>query len=209
MSRFARSILALVMLSLAFAQGAYAQTASCQVTYTKSWEGGNGFGASIDITNTGPAITNGWTLQFSFPNGQTMQNGWPVSFTQSGSQVTVASNADWNKAIGSGANPARPGGLLRWYGGLHKESNDTPSALEARGVRVLSATQFIAAGRPVIERLAAAAPDLDVTSLARALAAEARLTGAAADAVRGKVVFIGANASGTFEVNLIGRVVSL
>ena len=41
---------------------ASAQTPSCQVTYTKSWEGGNGFGANIIITNNGPAITNGWTL---------------------------------------------------------------------------------------------------------------------------------------------------
>src|ERR1700704_3720318 len=90
----------------AFASGiAAAQTAACQVTYTKSWEGGNGFGASIDIRNNGPAITNGWTLIFSFPNGQRLQNGWPVSFTQpaGSAQMTVASNADWNKSIASGA----------------------------------------------------------------------------------------------------------
>jgi hypothetical protein len=38
---------------------ALAQTPACQVTYTKSWEGGNGFGANLVITNNGPAITNG------------------------------------------------------------------------------------------------------------------------------------------------------
>ena len=77
---------------------------ACQVTYTKSWEGGNGFGANIVITNNGPAITNGWTLIFSFPNGQRLQNGWPVSFTQpaGSAQMTVASNAQWNQSIGSG-----------------------------------------------------------------------------------------------------------
>ena len=63
-----------------------------------------------------------------------------------------------------GAGATAPGGLLRWYGGLHKETNETPSALEARGLRVLSAAQFIAAGRPIIERLTEAAPDLDVAS---------------------------------------------
>ncbi|HEV7610047.1 MAG TPA: glycoside hydrolase family 6 protein [Steroidobacteraceae bacterium] len=83
---------------------ASAQTPSCQVTYTKSWEGGNGFGANIIITNNGPAITNGWTLIFNFPNGQRLQNGWPVTFTQpaGSAQMTVASNADWNKSIASG-----------------------------------------------------------------------------------------------------------
>ena len=43
---------------------ASAQTPSCQVTYTKSWEGGNGFGANIIITNNGPAITNGTTYYY-------------------------------------------------------------------------------------------------------------------------------------------------
>jgi cellulose 1,4-beta-cellobiosidase len=84
---------------------AWAQTPGCQVAYTKAWEGGNGFGANIDITNTGPAITNGWTLQFDFPNGQRLQNGWPVAFSQppNSPTMTISSNAAWNQSIGSGA----------------------------------------------------------------------------------------------------------
>lgn len=97
--------------------------------------------------------------------------------------------------------PARsPGGLLRWHGGL--------AQIIRRGVPVLSAAQFIEAGRPVIERLADTAPDLEVAGLAKALAAEPALTGALADTVRGKVVFVGANASGTFDLKSlpVGRV---
>jgi hypothetical protein len=72
------SAVALLALGTAtFSTTAAAQTPACQVTYTKSWEGGNGFGANIVITNNGAAITNGWTLLFSFPNGQRLQNGWP------------------------------------------------------------------------------------------------------------------------------------
>lgn len=97
-----------------------------------------------------------------------------------------------------------PGGLLRWHGGLYqypdRRKEKTESRLAAKGVPVLSAGQFIAAGRPIIERLALAAPDLDVATLGAALAAEAPLTGATADLVRGKVVFVGASASGTFDV---------
>ena len=108
---------------------ASAQAPSCQVTYTKSWEGGNGFGANIVITNNGPAITNGWTLIFSFPNGQRLQNGWPVSFTQpaGSAQMTVASNADWNKSIGSG------GSFTAGFNGTFSGSNNSPTAFTLNG----------------------------------------------------------------------------
>jgi len=84
------------------------------------------------------------------------------------------------------------GDLLRWHGGL--------KAIRAKGVPVLSAGRFIDAGRPIIARLAAAAPDLDVAALGAALAAEPPLHGETAELVRGKVVFVGANASGTYDL---------
>lgn len=85
-----------------------------------------------------------------------------------------------------------PGGLLRWHGGL--------AALQRRGVPVLPAGPFIATGRGIIDRIAAAAPDLAPADLARAFQAEPELTGEAAAAVRGRVVLVGANAPGTFDV---------
>jgi len=108
---------------------AAAQTPACQVTYTKSWEGGNGFGANLVITNNGPAITNGWTLIFSFPNGQRLQNGWPVSFTQpaGSAQMTVASNADWNKSIGSGQS------FTAGFNGTFSGTNNPPAAFTLNG----------------------------------------------------------------------------
>lgn len=99
-------------------------------------------------------------------------------------------------SLAAAAAPARsliPGrGLLRWHGGLEQ--------IRQRGVPVLSAAAFIAAGRPVVERVAAAAPDLDAAAIAKALAAEPVITGPLADAVKGRTVFVGANASGTFDV---------
>ena len=108
---------------------ASAQTPSCQVTYTKSWEGGNGFGANIVITNNGPAITNGWTLIFSFPNGQRLQNGWPVTFTQpaGSAQMTVASDADWNKSIATG------GSFTAGFNGTFTGTNNVPTAFTLNG----------------------------------------------------------------------------
>ncbi|MES1263307.1 MAG: glycoside hydrolase family 6 protein, partial [Peristeroidobacter soli] len=80
-------------------------------------------------TNNGPAITNGWTLIFSFPNGQRLQNGWPVSFTQpaGSAQMTVASNADWNKSIGSG------GSFTAGFNGTFSGTNNPPTAFTLNG----------------------------------------------------------------------------
>jgi endoglucanase len=99
-------LFATTVLLLGGASQTFAQAASCSVTHTwPTWTGGNGFGAAIRITNNGPAITNGWTLVFNMPNGQRIQNGWPVSFSQpaNSATVTVASNADWNRSIATGA----------------------------------------------------------------------------------------------------------
>jgi class 3 adenylate cyclase/CHASE2 domain-containing sensor protein len=87
---------------------------------------------------------------------------------------------------------AGPGGLLRWHGGL--------TQIAARGVPVVPAGHFFIAGQAILRRLAEQAPDFSVPALARALAAEPALTGSAADLVRGRVVFVGANASGTFDL---------
>src|SRR5215510_11267682 len=126
--RLAGTAAAFSLLAL-FSTTAAAQTPACQVTYTKSWEGGNGFGANIVITNNGPAITNGWTLLFSFPNGQRLQNGWPVAFSQpaNSAQVTVASNADWNKAIASGGN------FTVGFNGTFSGTNNSPTSFTLNG----------------------------------------------------------------------------
>ena len=99
------AVLVFMIYCLAAVPEASAQTASCQVNYTKAWEGGTGYGANLEIRNNGPTV-NGWTLTFAFANGERIQNGWPVSFSQApgSAQVTVASNADWNKTIASGAS---------------------------------------------------------------------------------------------------------
>jgi aryl-phospho-beta-D-glucosidase BglC (GH1 family) len=99
------------------------------VTYTApTWVGGNGFGASIDIRNTGPNI-NGWNLVFSFPNGQRLQNGWPVAFSQpAGSPtVTASSNAEWNAVINTNAT------FNIAFNGTFSGANNPPTAFTLNG----------------------------------------------------------------------------
>lgn len=83
--------------------------------------------------------------------------------------------------------------LLHWYGGLE--------SLRSAGeqVPVLSAGRFVLAGLPIVSQLAEEVPDAAPAELARALRAKPALTGPGFDAVRGRVVFVGANAEGTFD----------
>jgi len=81
--------------------------------------------------------------------------------------------------------------LVRWRSSFRQ--------LHANGVPPLSAAPFIAAGRSVIERISAAAPNLDPEGISAALAKEPPLNGTTADLVKGRIVFVGTNASGTFD----------
>ena len=126
MPRSIRWLLATAIMAVGSASTAYAQ--SCNITYQwPTWVGGNGFGASIDIRNTGPAITNGWSLVFNFPNGQQLQNGWPVTVTQSGATVTAASNAAWNQSIPSN------GVFQVAFNGTFNGTNNPPTAFTLNG----------------------------------------------------------------------------
>lgn len=100
------------------------------------------------------------------------------------------------------APPPEPGGLLRWLGGLEQ--------IRTLDVPVLSAAPFIAAGEPGLRQLLAAAPDLELEPMARALAALPPFPPEFTAQVRGRVVFVGANASSTFDVKAlpVGKVES-
>ncbi len=88
--------------------------------------------------------------------------------------------------------PAISGGLLRWYGGLEQ--------IKTQGVPVVPAAHFIVAGLPILDRISQEAPDFSPTTFAAALATEPALEGGAFALVRGRTVFVGANAAGTFDV---------
>lgn len=101
---------------------------SCSVHYaiTNQWPGG--FGASLTITNTGSTAINGWSLGFSFPNGQTITQLWNGSYTQSGSAVTIT-NVSYNASIPAGqALSSSPGFNGSWNG-----TNTAPSAFTLNG----------------------------------------------------------------------------
>ncbi|MFI5569055.1 cellulose binding domain-containing protein [Streptomyces sp. NPDC051740] len=78
---------------------------ACAVTYriTNQWT--DGFQADVQLTNTGSATWNGWSLNWSFANGQKISQLWNGSPTQSGPSVTVR-NTDWNGTVAAGSSVA-------------------------------------------------------------------------------------------------------
>jgi cellulase/cellobiase CelA1 len=78
-------------------------TSECAVTFTNTTDWGNGYVASVDITNTSANPVDSWTLSFTWPtNWQQMSGGWNGNWSETGSTVRV-SNVDWNRTIAAGA----------------------------------------------------------------------------------------------------------
>ncbi|MEV1076651.1 cellulose binding domain-containing protein [Streptomyces sp. NPDC050211] len=78
-------------------------TGACAVTYkvTNEWSGG--FQADVRLSNTGTSAWSGWSLNWTFPNGQTISQLWNADHTQSGSAVT-AKNVGWNGTVAAGSS---------------------------------------------------------------------------------------------------------
>jgi len=115
-----------------------------------------------------------------------------VEFTADADGVARRYDAEASLAAVAAGRADAAGGLVRWYGGLEQ--------VRTGGVPVLSAAPFLVAGLGLYERLEAAAPEFRPDEIAVALAGEPALVGEAFAAVRGRTVFVGANASGTFDV---------
>ncbi|MFI6760089.1 cellulase family glycosylhydrolase [Micromonospora sp. NPDC050417] len=77
-------------------------TRSCTATYaiTGQWQGG--FQGDVRVTAGGAAI-GGWTVTWTFGNGQTVSQSWSATVTSSGSNVT-ARNVSWNGSLGAGVS---------------------------------------------------------------------------------------------------------
>jgi hypothetical protein len=102
-----------------------AAASTCSAAYTVTSQWSDGFGASITITNTGPAVT-AWTVQYTYPGNQQLSDGWDGDWSQSGETVTVT-NASWNGTLAAGAT-ATIGANFTYSG-----TNDAPASISCTG----------------------------------------------------------------------------
>lgn len=91
----------------------------CDVVYTTNdWSGG--FTGNVTVRNTGDPWQN-WTLKFTFPAGQRVQQGWSATWSQTGAEVT-ATSMNYNGALGAGQ------ATTIGFNGSWSGSNPTPTS---------------------------------------------------------------------------------
>jgi mannan endo-1,4-beta-mannosidase len=85
----------------------------CAATYSivGQWQGG--FQAEVRVT-AGGSVISGWTVTWTFANGQTVSQAWNATVTTSGSSVTARS-LSYNGSLAAGAS-ATFGFLGSWNG---------------------------------------------------------------------------------------------
>lgn len=93
----------------------------CTATYALIGEWTGGFQAEVRVTAGSQAI-NGWTVTWTYADGQTVSQAWNATVTSSGSTVT-ARNVSYNGSLGAGASTTF-GFLGSWTG-----RNTAPSSL--------------------------------------------------------------------------------
>jgi lysophospholipase L1-like esterase len=88
--------------------------ARCTATYQilNQWQGN--FQGGVQVTNTGTVPTTGWTVQFTFANGQQVSQLWSGVPTYDGATVTVR-NYPWNGNLAPAASTMF-GFLASWSG---------------------------------------------------------------------------------------------
>ncbi|MFJ8822879.1 cellulose binding domain-containing protein [Streptomyces sp. NPDC102467] len=99
---------------------------ACKVTYkvTNEWPGG--FQADVTVTNTGTAAWDGWSLGWTFPDGQKLTQAWNAEASQSGATVT-AKNVSWNGKV------AADGSAAFGFTGSRSSANGLPTAFSVAG----------------------------------------------------------------------------
>jgi hypothetical protein len=70
------------------------------VSVASQWNGG--FQSTVTVT-AGNAAINGWSVKWTFANGETVSQMWSANYLTSGSTVT-ASNVSWNGALAAKAS---------------------------------------------------------------------------------------------------------
>ncbi|MGW4110807.1 cellulase family glycosylhydrolase [Actinosynnema sp. NPDC004786] len=105
---------------------------SCAVTYKVAGQWQGGFQGDVKIANTGTAPVNGWTLRWTWANGQTVSQSWGATTTQSGA-VLSATNVSYTASIPVNGSVSF-GFIGSWNG-----TNSVPTAFTLNGATCTTA----------------------------------------------------------------------
>ncbi|MFJ6213398.1 cellulose binding domain-containing protein [Streptomyces sp. NPDC092296] len=105
------------------------QHSSCAVTYHVDSGWGNGFVATVNVTNLADTAINGWSLDFDWPSaGQSIDSSWNATVTASGSHVHVTSPAGNGVLAANGGSTASFG-----FVGINDGANPSPTVFRLNG----------------------------------------------------------------------------
>ena len=99
----------------------------CHIGYTIANQWTPGFQVGLSIDNTSATAINGWTLKWTFANGQTVTQLWNAVETQTGPTVTVQ-NLNYNANIPAGSSYKDVGFTGTWSG-----TNSIPTGFTLNG----------------------------------------------------------------------------
>jgi endonuclease YncB( thermonuclease family) len=98
----------------------------CTVAYSIGGQWPGGFQAGLTIKNTGAAAINGWTVRWSFSDGQAVKHIWNASVSQRGAAVSVT-NAFYTATIAPG------GAVSVGFLGSMRDENTAPVSFTLNG----------------------------------------------------------------------------
>ncbi|MEV6715563.1 cellulose-binding domain-containing protein [Lentzea sp. NPDC051208] len=99
---------------------------ACAVAYRVEGQWQDGFQGRITISNTGGAPINGWTLRWSFADGQSVRQMWNASVSQRGSAV-AATGVDQARSI------SPRGHVEIGFLGTFRDRNTAPASFTLNG----------------------------------------------------------------------------
>ncbi|MEU1435766.1 cellulase family glycosylhydrolase [Streptomyces sp. NPDC005786] len=113
-------------------EGGSTPTGGCSVGYRVVGQWPGGFQGEITIRNTTTAAIDGWSLGFTFANGQKVTNMWGATPTQTGGSVSVAP-ASYTSTI------AANGSVTVGFTGSQSGTNAAPAAFTLSGAACTAA----------------------------------------------------------------------
>jgi cellulose 1,4-beta-cellobiosidase len=107
-------------------QGTAMAAPACTVDYKVANDWGNGFTASVTVTNNAASSLSNWKVEWDYAGNQRAGSGWNATVTQSGAHVTVTAPS-WNSTLSSG------GSANFGFNGTYSGSNPAPTTFKLNG----------------------------------------------------------------------------
>jgi Glycosyl hydrolase family 12/Cellulose binding domain len=106
--------------------GAAPTVPSCSATYSLVNSSPGTFQGQVVLTDTGTSPFNGWSLAWTFPGNEEINDLWNGTYTQSGESVSVT-NASYNGSVDPGDS------VTVGFGGTYTSSDASPTSVNCTG----------------------------------------------------------------------------